>query len=215
MNPISVDPKTTSRAQAFELWMNAPNPMVTFFKTLDVSPLVRLSHRRKLKFNMLLCWCVGKAASEVKEFFLLPVGGELLKYDSLAVNTIVKNKSGEVSSCDVPFNDDIEKFNCDYLELTSEVAQNCQNHDLTQSMVIGTSAIIDTEIDGAVGMNSGIFNNPFMIWGKYRRRFFKTTLSVSFQFHHTQMDGAHAGRFLELLQQNIKSVKKEFGKNGR
>ena len=215
MNPISVDPKTTSRAQAFELWMNAPNPMVTFFKTLDLSPLVRLSHRRKLKFNMLLCWCVGKAASEVKEFFLLPVGGELLKYDSLAVNTIVKNKSGEVSSCDVPFNDDIEKFNCDYLELISEVAQNCQNHDLTQSMVIGTSAIIDTEIDGAVGMNSGIFNNPFMIWGKYRRRFFKTTLTVSFQFHHTQMDGAHAGRFLELLQQNIKSVKKEFGKNGR
>ena len=214
MNPISVDPKTTSRAQAFELWMNAPNPMVTFFKTLDVSPLVRLSRRRKLKFNMLLCWCVGKAASEVKEFFMLPVGGKLLKYDSLAVNTIVKNKSGEVSSCDVPFNGDIRKFNRDYLELTSEVAQSCQNHDLTQSMVIGTSAIIDTEIDGAVGMNSGIFNNPFMIWGKYRRRFFGTTLTVSFQFHHTQMDGAHAGRFLELLQKNIRSVKNEFGKAG-
>ena len=214
MNPISVDPKTTSRAQVFELWMNAPNPMVTFFKTLDVSPLVRLSRRRKLKFNMLLCWCVGKAASEVKEFFLLPVGGELLKYDSLAVNTIVKNKTGEVSSCDVPFSEDIRKFNRDYLELTSEVAQSCQNHDLSQSMVIGTSAIIDTEIDGTVGMNSGIFNNPFMIWGKYRRRFFRTTLTVSFQFHHTQMDGAHAGRFLELLQRNIRSVKNEFGKNG-
>ncbi len=35
-------------------------------------------------------------------------------------------------------------------------------------MVIGTSAIVDTEIDGAVGMNSGIFNNPFMIWGKIK-----------------------------------------------
>ena len=212
MNPFSVDPNTTPRAQAFELWMNAPNPMVTFFKTLDVSPLVRLSHRRKLKFNMLLCWCVGKAASGVKEFFLLPVGRELFKYDSLAVNTIVKNKTGEVSSCDVPFNDDIQKFNRDYLELTSEVAQTCRNHDLAQSMVIGTSAIIDTEIDGAVGMNSGIFNNPFMIWGKYRRRFFRTTLTVSFQFHHTQMDGAHAGKFLEFLQRNIRSVKNEFGK---
>ena len=214
MNPFSVDPNTTPRAQAFELWMNAPNPMVTFFKTLDVSPLVRLSHRRKLKFNMLLCWCVGKAASGVKEFFLLPVGRELFKYDSLAVNTIVKNKTGEVNSCDVPFNDDIQKFNRDYLELTSGVAQTCQNHDLAQSMVIGTSAIIDTEIDGAVGMNSGIFNNPFIIWGKYRRRFFRTTLTVSFQFHHTQMDGAHAGKFLELLQRNIRSVKKEFGKVG-
>lgn len=214
MNPLSVDPKTTSRAQAFELWMNAPNPMVTFFKTLDVSPLVKLSRRRKLKFNMLLCWCVGKAASGVKEFFLLPVGRELFKYDSLAVNTIVKNKNDEVSSCDVPFNDSIRKFNRDYLELTSEVAQTCRNHDLAQSMVIGTSAIIDTEIDGAVGMNSGIFNNPFIIWGKYRRRFFRTTLTVSFQFHHTQMDGAHAGKFLELLQRNIRSVEKELGKKG-
>ena len=37
-------------------------------------------------------------------------------------------------------------------------------------MVIGTAAIVDTEIDGAVGMNSGIFNNPFIIWGKYRRK---------------------------------------------
>lgn len=39
-------------------------------------------------------------------------------------------------------------------------------------------------------MNSGIFNNPFLIWGKYRRRFRKATLTVSFQFHHTQMGGS-------------------------
>ena len=73
--------------------------------------------------------------------------------------------------------------------------------------MIGTSAIIDTELDGAVGMNSGIFNNPFIIWGKYHRGFTKTTLSMSFQFHHTQMDGAHAGRFLALVQENIRTLK--------
>lgn len=32
---------------------------------------------------------------------------------------------------------------------------------------------------------------------------FKTTLMLSFQFHHTQMDGAHAGRFLQRLQESI------------
>ena len=32
-------------------------------------------------------------------------------------------------------------------------------------------------------------------------------LKLSFQFHHTQMDGAHAGRFLELLQSNINEIK--------
>ena len=74
-------------------------------------------------------------------------------------------------------------------------------------MVIGTSAIVDTEIDGAVGMNSGIFNNPFLIWGKYRKGLFKTMLKLSLQFHHTQMDGAHAGRFLQRLQETIDSLR--------
>ena len=206
MKPTAVDPKSTTRAAAFDLWMSAPNPMVTFFKTLDVTPLVRYSRRRGLKFNMLMCWCVGKAASGIKEFYLLPVGHELLKYDTIAVNTIVKNRTGEVSSCDVPFSDSLARFNADYLLLTREAAESCADHDLTDSMVIGTSAIVDTEIDGAVGMNSGIFNNPFIIWGKSHKWLFRTTLKLSFQFHHTQMDGAHAGRFLARLQETINKI---------
>ena len=209
MKPVIIEPKTTTRAEAYNLWMSAPNPMVTFFKTIDVTPLVRISRKSGYKFNMLICWCIGKAASEIKEFYLLPVGGELLQYDSIAVNTIVKNKAGEVSSCDVPFSDSFAQFNADYLRLTRQVAENCENHDLTDSMVIGTSAVVDTEIDGAVGMNSGIFNNPFIIWGKYHKGLFKTTLKLSFQFHHTQMDGAHAGKFLQRLQENIFALKAE------
>ena len=208
MKPIVIDPEATARAEAYKLWMSAPNPMVTFFKTLEVTPLLRFGRRRGYKFNMLLCWCIGKAASEAGEFYLLPVGRELLQYDSIAVNTIVKNKTGEVSSCDVPFSADLAQFNADYLRLTRKTAESCENHDLTESMVIGTSAVVDTEIDGAVGMNSGIFNNPFIIWGKYRKGLFRTTLKLSFQFHHTQMDGAHAGRFLQRLQENIFEIRK-------
>ena len=199
-----IDPKETTRAMAFELWMKAPNPMVTFFKTLDVTNLIRVSKRRGLKFNMLLDFCIGKAAAGVKEFYILPVGDQLIAYDSIAVNTIVKNRTGEVSSCDILFTEDLDGFNREYLEHTARVAESCIDRDLSEnSMVIGTSAIIDTEIDGAVGMNSGIFNNPFIIWGRYRRRFLRYTLPISLQFHHTQMDGAHAGRFLERVQQEI------------
>ena len=205
--PKIIDPKTTTRAMAYELWMKAPNPMVTFFKTVDVTNLVRVSKKRGLKFNMLLDWCIGKAASGVKEFYILPVGQDLIRYDTIAVNTIVKNCTGEVSSCDILFSEDLEQFNREYLEHTTRVAQSCEDRDLSEnSMVIGTSAIVDTELDGAVGMNSGIFNNPFMIWGRYRRRFFRYTLPISFQFHHTQMDGAHAGRFLENLQLEINKL---------
>ena len=202
-----VNPKDTSRASAYELWMGAPNPMVTFFKTLDVTNLIKISKKKHMKFNMLLDFCIGKAAVSVKEFYILPVGEKLIKYDRIAVNTIVKNKTGEVSSCDISYTDDLEKFNQDYLKYTMQVAEACQDRDLSNdSMVIGTSAIIDTEIDGAVGMNSGIFNNPFIIWGRYRRKLFRYYLPLSFQFHHTQMDGAHAGQFLRNLQSEINGL---------
>ncbi len=115
-----IDPKQTKRALAFELWMNAPMPMVTLFKTLDVTHLVKLSRKHGCKFNMLMCWCIGKVASQTEEFYLLPVGKALMQYDSIAVNTIVTTKDGEINTCDVPFSESIQQFNQDYLKLTGQ-----------------------------------------------------------------------------------------------
>lgn len=197
-----IDPASTSRAYAFKHWLTAPMPMVTFFKTINITNLLKFSKKEDLKFNMLLCYCIGKAANDIKEFYMLPINNKLYQYDSLAVNTIVMNKTGEVSSCDIPFTDDLVKFNAEYMELTKKVIESCNNHDLEDSMVIGTSNITKYDIDGAVLMYSGIFNNPFLIWGKYKKSLFKYSLKISFQFHHTQMDGEHAAKFLDNLQKS-------------
>ena len=203
-----IKPEDTTRLMAFELWMKAPNPTMTFFKTLNITNLIKVSKRKGFKFNMLMNYCIGKAAVNIKEFYILPVGDKLMQYDTLAVNTIVKNKNGEVCSCDILFNDQLETYNQQYLEYTSQVAQTCIDRDLSQDcMVIGTSAITVTELDGIIGMNSGIYNNPFLFWGKYRKTLFRYTLPISFQFHHTQMDGEHAGKFLDNLQKEINNLK--------
>ena len=202
-----VDPQKSKRAEAYALWLHAPMPMLTFFKTLDVTRLLRYSRRKGLKFNMLMCWCIGKAASKVPEFYTLPVGERLIQYDSLAVNAVVRNREDGINTCDIPFTEDLAQFNRDYLALTAQVRESCQNHDLEENMVIGTSALAQYNIDGAVGMYSGIFNNPFTIWSKYKRGLFRTTLTVSFQFHHTQMDGAQAASFLERLQAEINALR--------
>ena len=202
-----IDPKTTSRAAAFELWMQAPMPMVTLFKTFDVSRIVKVSRRRQLKFNMLMCWCIGKAASTVDEFYVLPVGDKLMQFDKLAVNVVVNTKSGDISTCDIPFSENVAQFNADYLRLTHKVWDTGNPHDLSSDyMVIGTSAMTACELDGIVNIYSGIYNNPFLAWGKYRKRWLKSVLPVSFQFHHTQMDGAQAARFLNALQDVMKKL---------
>lgn len=201
-----IDPKSTSRAMAFELWMKAPMPMVTLFKKINVTNLVRYAHKHHVKFNMLMCYCIGKAASQVPEFRYLPVGDKLMLYDKLAINTIILNSQNSINSCDIPYTDNLLQFNAEYLKLTKKVAETCTNYDVEDSMVIGTSALVQYDIDGAVGVYSGIYNNPYIIWSKYKSHLFRKELMLSFQFHHVQMDGAHASRFLNELQMAINNI---------
>ena len=78
---------------------------------------------------------------------------------------------------------------------------------LDEYMIIGTSAMIETELDCIVNQYTEKFSNPMVMWGKYRKHWFKTILPISFQFHHSQMDGSHAARFLDVLQREITQLK--------
>ena len=198
-----VNPKDTNRAEAFELWMSSPMPMVTLTKTFDMSNLIRVSKRLGVKFNALLCWCIGKAATQTEEFYILPENGKLFQYDCIAVNVIVNNIKGGINSCDIPYTDDMKGFIREYDTLTKKVSTECKSTFLEDHMIVGTSAMIQTELDSIVNQYTDKFCNPMVMWGKYSKHWFKTTLPISFQFHHTQMDGAHAGKFLANLQNEI------------
>ena len=202
-----INPQESSRAEAFSMWMSSPVPMVTLVKTFDVTRLVKVSKKSCRKFTSLMCWCIGKAASQVEEFYTLPVDGKLYRYDRLAINVIVENSKGGINSCDISFSDDIQQFNRDYLMQTIQVANECKSTFLEDHMVIGTSTLVQTEIDCIVNQYSGKFNNPFLAWARYRKGWFKTTLPVSFQFHHVQMDGGQAATFLQRLQDEINKLR--------
>ena len=201
-----INPQETSRADAFSLWMSSPMPMVTLVKTFNVSKIVKYSKRHDMSFNMLLCWCIGKAASKMEEFYLLPENGKLYQYDKLAVNVIVNNKKGGINSCDIPFCEDIRQFQDKYSVLTQSASDSCESRFVDDAMVIGTSAMIATELDCIVNQYTDKFCNPMVMWGKYRKGWFKTSLPISFQFHHVQMDGGHGAKFLEILQHTINNL---------
>ena len=201
-----VQPQETKRAFAFEMWMTAPMPMVTLVKTMNVSKLMKVSKKSGVKFNTLMCWCIGKAATGTEELHLLPENGKLYQYDQIAINVVVRNRKGGINSCDIPYTEDLQQFNRDYLELTTKVAEECQSSFLDGYMIVGTSAMIQTELDCIVNQYTDKFLNPMVMWGKYRKSWFKTLLPLSFQFHHVQMDGGDAARFLERMQQTILSL---------
>ena len=201
-----VNPQETSRASAFDLWMTSPMPMVTLTKTFDITRIHRVSKKRHIKLNALICWSIGKAASQVEEFYMLPVQGKLFQYDNLAINVIVNNQKGDINSCDIPYTNDFNRFYGDYIRLTQSVSESCESLFIEDAMIIGTSAVVATELDCIVNQYTDKFLNPMVMWGKYRQSWFKITLPISFQFHHVQMDGGHAARFLDILQREMNAI---------
>lgn len=201
-----INPQDTSRAEAFNLWLSSPMPMVTLTKTFNVSNLLKQSKKLNISFNALLCWCIGKAASQIEEFYLLIEKDKLYKYDKIAINVIVNNKKGGINSCDIAFNEDLTQFVKNYTQLTQRTSQENKSNFLEDYMIIGTSAMIETKLDSIVNQYTDKFTNPMFMWGKYRKHLFKTLLPISFQFHHSQMDGGHGAKFLELLQKEIKKA---------
>ena len=50
-----INPQESIRANAFNMWMSSPVPMVTLVKTFDITRLVKVSKKSGVKFNVLMC----------------------------------------------------------------------------------------------------------------------------------------------------------------
>ena len=193
-----IQPQHTNRSAAFEMWISSPMPMVTMTKTMNVTRLVRHGRRHNRSFNMLMCWAIAKAASRLQEFYILPCAGRLFKYDTLAVNTIVQNKAGGINSCDIPFSEDLNCFSSDYTQLTMQAKDKCQSTFLEESMIIGTSAMIQTELDTIVNQYTDKFSNPMVFMGQIQKALVQNPapclISVS-----SCADGRNAGSTLPRI----------------
>ncbi|MBQ8875522.1 MAG: chloramphenicol acetyltransferase, partial [Bacteroides sp.] len=131
----------------------------------------------------------------------------MYQFNSIAINVIVNNQKGGINSCDIPYTHDFNRFYEDYLRLTQSVSESCESTFIEDAMIIGTSAVVATELDCIVNQYTDKFLNPMVMWGKYRKSWFKTILPISFQFHHVQMDGGHGAQFLNNIQVEIDNLK--------
>lgn len=199
-------PEETPRGVAFSRWSASPMPMVTVTKTFDLTRLVRFSRRKGYRIYMLMTWCIGRAASQVPAFFLVPGKDNFALYDSLAMNLAVKNSKGGLNFCDVPFEADLDAYNEHYLTMTERVASECADVFDDTFAKVGTSTVTGVDLDSAVNQYNPFFIFPFLVWGRFRKQFVRVKLPISMQFHHVQMDGAEIAAFFNALQTSFDSL---------
>ena len=117
----------------------------------------------------------------MEDFYLLPVGDRLMQYDRLAVNTVVATWDEGIATGDIPISADLERFNQDYRKAHGQVRESGESYELGEDdMVIGTSALSGYEVDSAVNIYAGCYNNPFLIWGQYRKKWLRAPCRCPF-----------------------------------
>lgn len=186
---------------AYNAWIDNTMPMVTIVSTLDVTHIVRYSKRHKMRLNMLMLYCIGRAASHVKEFYTFLCDKQFYTSDRLTIQTIVNFRDGGIGFCDMPYCESVKEFGEHYERNTRRVMETGKSLLDTDGAPIYTSCVPNMYIDAAVNQYCNAWPQPFIAWGRYRKEWlWRKKLPVSMQFHHVQMDGMAVGEFFGHLQ---------------
>lgn len=89
---------------SWQLYIDAPMPMVTIFKTLDITNLMGLKAAGSVLLHCLHC----RRAVGVQD-----AAGwkKMMAYDQIGMNVIVANQTGGTNSCDIPYSKKLDDFN--------------------------------------------------------------------------------------------------------
>lgn len=205
----TITPAEAGRELEYQYWIGNRMPMFHLTTTLDITRMVKLCRRNKrMKMNMLMCYCICKAAQQVKEFHTLISGKDIIWSDRINVQTILKDKNGQLRFVDLPMTKTLDEFVENYYRIGTEVYEKCEHHLDTEALFVGTSCLSTSlPLDAVANQCNESFMNPFLMWGAYKKVFpWRYKLSISMQIHHVQMNGAEACRYLEILQREINNL---------
>ena len=210
MKPTAVDPRATTRAAAFDLWMDAPNPMVTFFKTLDVTPLVRFVKQRGMKFYPAMIWVVSRVINAHEEFKLgWDQDGNLIRWDFVSPSYAhFHPEDGNFTKLVTPYMEDLPAFHARFLEdrekyreLRGVVEGQPTNHFDVSCLPWVRYRHFDVHV-----FDQGDFLAPVVTWGKYEAEGGRLVMPLTMNIHHAAADGFHLSRFFTEVQELTDSL---------
>lgn len=191
---------------AHERWHTSLMPMISITKTFDVSHLLKAQRRMGCKLYPLMLHCIGRAAKDIKEFYYTAFPDKFLEYDKLSIQGIIADGTGDFYFCDNPYTDNLEEFLSVYARQVATIKEKHDNIFHPDHALICTSCINTLEFDSCNNQYVPDFPMPFLCWGKYRKGWFHTTLPITIQVNHQQMDGGHVALFFNRLQTIFNSL---------
>lgn len=201
-----IDLNTYENANRYNRFINEPSPSVCVSGNFDITNI----YKQKLKghkLNALLCYCVLQAAQNIKEFHYSIKEDGLYYYKNVKTNAVVNGIDGKLYYADYKYYDTFEEFEKEYDKINEYCYSKCTHYQEDTGALIGTSAIVGYPFTSISLDISPKFWDNFILWGKYVKKLFKTTLNISLRFHHATIDGQRAAQFFNELQKQFNTLK--------
>lgn len=201
-----VDLNNFKNASMYNRFVKEESPSVCVTGKFDITNIWK-QKKKGHRLNALLCYCVLKAAQNVKEFHYSIKEDGLYYYENMKTNAVVIGKDDLLYYADYKYCETFEEFEQEYKRVNKYCYENCVSFIEDTGALIGTSAIIGYPFTSVSLDVSKDFWENFIIWGKYEKKFLKKKLNISLRFHHATIDGHSAAQFFNELQKQFNLIK--------
>ena len=204
-----ITPAEAGRELEYDRWAKGVMPMMHVTVTLDFTHLIRYCKKHKeIPVHAATCYCIGRAADKIRECHLLVTDDGFVWSDIINTQTVIKDKKGDLRYVEFAPKETLSEYAVQYRQVIKEAREKCEHHFLGDGICIGTScASTRLVIDSCANQYTGDFNNLFLMWGAFRRTFFRRyKLAMTVQFHHVQINGGEICLLFENIQDEINSL---------
>lgn len=207
-----IDLSSWPRRRHFDLFRSFDYPHFALTANVDITAFHAALKQQGLPFHTALVHLLASAANALPEFRQRIRGRapdlEVVEHEVVHPSFTVPSEGELFSFCTVPYHPDLPTFAARAEErirlarqravLEDEPGQDDLLYMTSLPWVSFTSLMHPIRLNPADSV-------PRIAWGKYFAEGERLVLPLSLQAHHGLMDGLHAGRFYQLVQERLGS----------
>lgn len=190
------------RKEMFLRFLNEPHNSVCVSGEFDITKIFKYS-KKGHKLNCIMLYCIQQAANKIEDFHYKIKNKELHYSEKVLTCSVAKGKDDSLYYITYPHQNNYSNFEKQYIELNNYAYNNCEHYWLKEEAKISTSAMVGFPFLSISSDVQSDYSNHYMLWGNYRKKFFKVKLNISFKFHHALLDGEMAVMFFNKLQEEF------------
>lgn len=195
--------KNFKRKELFEHYHSCNNPFVILTTKIEITNLVNYCKEHK-NFYPTFGFVITKTANQIDEFKYRYKDGKIYYCDEIKSNYTQMYEDGTIGYFDIPVINDFKEYIDNFLKIQKRFMENKKYSTENDLNEIWLSCEPWFSFTSFVPPFNKEISIPQFIWDKYENINGKYYIDLMIMVHHGFADGFHIGKFVNLLQENIK-----------